>query len=155
MDNFKMTVITLTAIIVILIVAYYISMNSNKVNKTNTKVNEVNEQVIETSKYIYISASQMAEQIKKMDKNEYVILDVRTKQEYDEQRIPNSVLLTLSDIEAKASTVLPNKDIKIYVYCRSGARSEQAAYKLISLGYKNVYDFGGIIDYPYETIKGI
>jgi len=152
MDNFKITVIILIIILVVAIVIYYTSINSNK---TNTEVKEVDEQVMENSKYIYISPSQMAEQIKNMNKDEYVILDVRTKQEYDDERIPNSVLLTLNEIEAKASTVLPNKDIKIYVYCRSGARSQQAAYKLISLGYKNVYDFGGIIDYPYEKIKGI
>jgi len=152
MDSFKIAVITLVIILIVAIVIYYISINSNKVN---TEEKKDGEQVMEKSKYVYMSASQMVEQIKDMKMEDYVILDVRTKSEYDEERIPNSVLLTLSEIESKAASVLPNKDIKIYVYCRSGARSEQAAYKLISLGYKNVYDFGGIIDYPYEKIKGI
>jgi len=152
MDSFKIAVITLVIILIVAIVIYYISINSNKVN---TEEKKEGEQTMEKSKYVYMSASQMVEQIKNMKMEDYVILDVRTKSEYDEERIPNSVLLTLSEIESKAASVLPNKDIKIYVYCRSGARSEQAAYKLISLGYKNVYDFGGIIDYPYEKIKGI
>ena len=151
MDTFKITLITLVITLIVALVIYYISISSNK---ANTAKEMDGEQIMGKSKYVYISASQMIEQIKNMNKDEYVILDVRTQSEYDAERIPNSVLLTLSEIEAKAASVLPNKDIKIYVYCRSGARSEQAAYKLINLGYNNVYDFGGIIDYPYEKIKG-
>ena len=152
MDSFRITIITLVIISIVSIIIYYIDINSNKVN---TKEEKDGEQIMGKSKYVYISASKMVEQIKDMKKQEYVILDVRTQSEYNEEKIPNAVLLTLNEIDAKVKSVLPNKDIKIYVYCRSGARSEQAAYKLINLGYNNVYDFGGIIDYPYEKIKGV
>jgi rhodanese-related sulfurtransferase len=146
MELLKMAIIL---IIVVLIIMYIVSINSNGANNKNTEEDGMNK-----VKYVNLTASEMTQQIKDMNKDEYVILDVRTKEEYDEERIPNSVLLTLSEIENKAAEVLPNKDIKIYVYCRSGRRSLEAAYKLIDLGYKNVYDFGGIIDYPYEKIKG-
>lgn len=134
-------------ILLILIMALY-----NIFKKQNVKVtNESEENMVQ---YIRITASQMVEETKNMDKSDYVILDVRTKQEYDEERIPNSVLLTLDQIDSKAEDVLPDKDIKIYVYCRSGNRSLIAAYKLIDSGYTHVYDFGGIMSYPYEKIKG-
>ena len=83
-----------------------------------------------------------------------VLVDVRTPQEHREQRIPNSLLLPLADIPAKATQVLPDKDAKIFLYCRSGNRSRQAAMMLLSMGYTNVYDIGGIIDWPFETERG-
>jgi len=153
MNNLKILSIVILIIVIIAVVIYYVTTNLSKVNNKNTE-EKVGEPAMASSKYIHISASEMVEQIKNMKTDDYVILDVRTKQEYDEERIPNSVLLTLNEIGAKASNVLPNKDIRIYVYCRSGARSQQAAHELINLGYTNVYDMGGIIDYPYDKIKG-
>lgn len=144
-------IIIISFIIVILAIIYIILMNNNSkkaIDNNNTK------NAKDRGEYMKITAKDMKEQTDTLNKNSYVILDVRTKEEYDEERIPGSTLLTLDEIEYKASEVLPDKDIKIYVYCRSGRRSLEAAYKLIDLGYKNVYDFGGIIDYPYETIKG-
>ncbi len=86
-----------------------------------------------------------------IDKGEFsVILDVRTKAEYDEGHIPGAVLLPDNEISELAPTVLPDKDAVILVYCRSGRRSEAASKKLIELGYTNILDFGGIIDWPYE-----
>jgi len=155
MNKFKIKTITIFTIIISTIIIGVIAINLFITNNKNVEMEEVGEEVMQNSKYVYISASQMVEQIKNMKSDEYVILDVRTKQEYDAERIPNSILLTLSEIDEKASSVLPNKDIKIYVYCRSGSRSEQEAYKLISLGNTNKYDFDGIIDYTYEKIKGI
>lgn len=160
MDLFKIIVIVIVIIIIVALIIYYVSLNTNNVINTSNENNiytengNVGDEIMDKAKYINITASQMVEEIKNMSKEEYVILDVRTKEEYEEQRIPNSVLLTLSEIESKAESVLPNKNIKIYVYCRSGNRSRQAAYKLIDLGYKYVYDFGGIINYPYEKISG-
>ncbi|WDV44979.1 rhodanese-like domain-containing protein [Clostridiaceae bacterium M8S5] len=81
------------------------------------------------------------------------LLDVRTKQEYDENHIPSSILLPYDEIKDRAKSVLPNKDAKIIVYCRSGRRSKIASLELINMGYKNVYDLGGIIDWPYEVEK--
>lgn len=94
-----------------------------------------------------------AEEAKKiMDSgNGYVILDVRTQEEYDEKHIPDSVLIPDYEIEEQAEKVLTDKDQTILVYCRSGNRSRTASEKLISMGYTDVKDFGGINDWPYET----
>ena len=98
---------------------------------------------------VYVNIT--AEEAKKiMDSEEgYIILDVRTQEEYDEGHIPNAVLLPLDDIKAKAHVVLPDKDQLILVYCRSGRRSKLAAEALAELGYTNIKEFGGILDWPY------
>jgi rhodanese-related sulfurtransferase len=84
-----------------------------------------------------------------------VLLDVRTLEEFLESRIAGSVLLPYDQItpESVARIVGP-KDTTIIVYCRSGRRSEIAAKALLALGYKKIFDFGGISAWPYETIKG-
>ena len=87
----------------------------------------------------------------KMQENQYaIILDVRTAEEFAYTRIPGATLLPDYDIEERAGYVLPDKDALILVYCRSGIRSRNATYLLISMGYTNVYDFGGINSWPYE-----
>jgi len=83
--------------------------------------------------------------------SDYVILDVRTHDEYMEGHIPGAVLIPDYDIEARAESELQNKDQLILVYCRSGRRSKLAAEKLVELGYTNIKEFGGIIDWTYET----
>ena len=99
--------------------------------------------------YVNITAEE-AKQI--MDTEEgYIILDVRTQEEYAQGYIPGAVLLPLDDIEDKAHVVLPDKDQLILVYCRSGRRSKIAAEALSELGYTNIKEFGGIIDWPYEV----
>lgn len=99
--------------------------------------------------YVNITAEE-AKEI--MDSEEgYIILDVRTQEEYDQGHIPGAVLLPLDDVEDKAHVVLPDKDQLILVYCRSGRRSKQAAEILVELGYTNIKEFGGIIDWPYEV----
>lgn len=85
--------------------------------------------------------------------SDYVILDVRTSEEFAEGHIKGAVLLPDYEIEAKAEDVLPDKDKLILVYCRSGRRSKLAAEKLLKLGYTNIKEFGGIIDWPYEIVK--
>lgn len=80
-----------------------------------------------------------------------ILLDVRTPAENREKRIPGSLLLPVDEIEQKALTLLPDKNATIIVYCRSGRRSVTASVALVKLGYKNVYNLGGIIDWPYET----
>ena len=87
-----------------------------------------------------------------MDSQEgFVILDVREQYEYDESHIPGAVLLPLGQVEEKAQEVLPDKDQLILVYCRSGRRSKIAADALVALGYTNIKEFGGIMDWPYEV----
>jgi len=82
--------------------------------------------------------------------DEYIILDTREQDEFDEGHIPNAILIPYTEIENKAEYMLPDKDKLILVYCRSGRRSKIAAESLSKLGYTNVKEFGGIIDWPYE-----
>lgn len=90
-----------------------------------------------------------------LDANKDIILvDVRTPEEFLEKRIPNSILIPDYDIEKLAAEVLPDTNALIYIYCRSGRRSESASAALIDMGYTNVYDIGGIADWEYETISG-
>ena len=88
------------------------------------------------------------------DINDYIILDVRTYEEYKDGHIPNSINYPNEDIDDKILNVLPNKDQYIFVYCRSGNRSKQASEKLFNMGYKNTIEFGGINSYKGEIVKG-
>ena len=81
------------------------------------------------------------------------IVDVREDYEFAGSHIPGAVLLPAGQIIEQAAELLPDKDAEILLYCRSGNRSRQAALQTIDLGYTNVYDFGGIIDWPYEVVK--
>ena len=96
-----------------------------------------------------------AEDAKKiMDSGEeHIILDTREQDEFDEGHIPGAILIPYTEIENKAEEMLPDKDKLILVYCRSGRRSKIAAASLAKLGYTNVKEFGGIIDWPYEIVK--
>ena len=96
-----------------------------------------------------------AEEAKKiMDSGEeHIILDTREQDEFDEGHIKGSILIPYTEIENKAEEMLPDKDAQILVYCRSGRRSKIASEALSKLGYTNVKEFGGIIDWPYEVVK--
>ena len=86
-----------------------------------------------------------------MDREEgYIILDVRTEEEYAQGHIPGAILIPDYEIETKAEVILTDKDQMILVYCRSGRRSKNAAQALLELGYTDIREFGGIIDWPYE-----
>ena len=99
--------------------------------------------------YVNITAEE-AKQI--MDSEEgYIILDMRTQEEYDEGHIPGAIVISHEEIAEKAKEVLTDKDQLILVYCRSGRRSKIAAEALVELGYTNIKEFGGIIDWPYEV----
>ena len=87
-----------------------------------------------------------------MDSQEVIILDVREQDEYDNGHIPGAMLLPAGTIdEATAADVIPEKDSTVLVYCRSGNRSKTASSTLADLGYTNIYEFGGINTWPYET----
>ncbi|MDD3203000.1 MAG: rhodanese-like domain-containing protein [Pygmaiobacter massiliensis] len=83
-----------------------------------------------------------------------VVLDVRTEAEFEEKHIEGAVLIPNETIISEPPAELPDKDAEILIYCRSGNRSRQAAEKLIGMGYSNVYDFGGINSWPYDTVSG-
>lgn len=82
-----------------------------------------------------------------------IILDVRTRKEYESGHIQSSVLIPVDNLKDDASEKLKDKETPIFVYCRSGNRSVTAANILVNLGYKNVYNLGGINDWPYEVVK--
>jgi rhodanese-related sulfurtransferase len=99
--------------------------------------------------YMNITAEE-AKQI--MDREEgYIILDTRTQAEYDEGHIPGAIVIPHDEITDRAEEELPHKDQLLLVYCRSGRRSKLAAEALVKLGYTNIKEFGGIIDWPYEV----
>ena len=85
------------------------------------------------------------------EEKNYIILDVRTVAEFNEKHIPGAINVPNETIGTDAIPELPNKDQLILVYCRSGNRSKQASDKLVKLGYTNVVEFGGIVDWPGDT----
>ena len=99
--------------------------------------------------YVNITAEE-AKQI--IDTEEgYIILDARTQEEYDQGHLPGAIVISHEEIAEKAEGVLTDKNQLILVYCRSGRRSKIAAEALAELGYTNIKEFGGIIDWPYEV----
>ena len=96
-----------------------------------------------------------AEQAKNMmdDGDSYILLDVRTEEEFKENRIDGAILIPDYEINSRAEKELADKNVRILIYCRSGRRSALAAKEMIDMGYTDVYDFGGIIDWPYQTVK--
>jgi rhodanese-related sulfurtransferase len=92
--------------------------------------------------------------IMETSEDNYILLDVRTEAEYQEVRIAGAILIPDNEIKNRAEKELPDKNALILVYCRSGRRSAASAAVLAGLGYTNIYDFGGILNWPYETISG-
>ena len=117
-----------------------------KTNKEQTEATQVN-----IGTYYQISQDE-AKRI--MDEeSDYIIVDAREQSEYDEGHIKGAIVIPYTEIEQKAEKLLPNKTQLILVYCRSGRRSKIAAQSLANMGYKNVKEFGGIIDWQYEIEK--
>ena len=85
--------------------------------------------------------------------NDYIILDVRTPEEFSEKHIPGAINVANETIGSEEIPELPDKDQLILVYCRSGRRSKIAAQSLEKMGYTNIKEFGGIIDWPYEIVE--
>lgn len=100
--------------------------------------------------YRKISAADAKARIDSGD--DIIILDVRTQEEFNEGHIPGAILIPNETILDEQPALLPDLDAEILIYCRSGNRSAQAANKLIAMGYTDVVDFGGIIDWPYEIV---
>ena len=101
--------------------------------------------------YVRISAEEAKQIIDSGE--EVIILDVRTEGEFNSGHIKDALLLPYDLIESQAEEMLPDKNAKILVYCRSGNRSAVGANSLLELGYTDVIDFGGISDWPYEIIS--
>ncbi|WP_139651858.1 rhodanese-like domain-containing protein [Raoultibacter phocaeensis] len=96
-----------------------------------------------------------AEEGKRMiDAGGVTVVDVRTPAEYAEKHIPGAVNIPNEDIGSQQPAELDDPEETLIVYCRTGVRSKQAADKLVEMGYRNVYDMGGIVDWPYDTVSG-
>ena len=106
----------------------------------------------EESTYRQINAEEAATMME--EESGYIILDVRTAQEYSEKHIPGAINIPNETIGTEDIPELPDKEQLILVYCRSGNRSKQASEKLVKLGYTNIVEFGGINDWTGETVSG-
>ena len=132
-----MNILKLFVLFLLIIVLFLYSCSSNKDDSSS-------------SKYTKISADKAKDM---MDKDSSVIiLDVRTKQEYEEGHIEGAILIPNTELINRANNELPDKDATILVYCRSGNRSAKAAKELIEAGYTNVFDFGGINNWKHEIV---
>ena len=107
----------------------------------------------ETNTYRQITMQEAVELMEKEDN--YLILDVRTEQEYAAGHIPGAIVVPNETIGTEEIAQLPDKEQLIMVYCRSGNRSKQASDKLVKLGYTNIIEFGGINSWPGETVSGM
>lgn len=119
-----------------------VSCGNNNTNEVQTQMNNTYEQI----------SGEQAKALMDSEKG-YVIIDARTQEEFDGGHIPGAVLIPEYEIADRAEKELPDKDQLILVYCRSGRRSKIASQALVDLGYTNVKEFGGIIDWEYETVK--
>lgn len=126
--------------------------NSNTKDDTSQK-EQSTEGVVQEVKDEYIQIT-MDEAVSMMEnESDYIILDVRRPDEFAEKHIPNAINIPNETIGTGEIAELPDKDQLILVYCRSGNRSKQASEKLVALGYTNIYEFGGIIDWTGETVS--
>lgn len=102
----------------------------------------------EGSDYMNISQKKAKEMMENLE--EFVLLDARSEEEFFEGHIPGAIVIPHEEVLERAEAEIPEKDIPVFVYCRSGNRSKVAAEALVSLGYSEVYEFGGINTWPYE-----
>lgn len=119
-------------IILVVIIGGVIMLNRNTEKKSTNQIQ-------------YVSMDEITTIIQ--ENTNYIILDARTIEEYNQGHIPNAICIPNETIDETVTTKLPNKDQLILIYCRSGNRSKQAALKLQQLGYTNLIEFGGIIDW--------
>lgn len=110
-----------------------------------------NEGEDEEMTYTQITVNKAIEMME--SESNYIILDVRTFEEYNERHIPGAICVPNESIGTEPIDELPQKDQLILVYCRSGRRSKEAAEKLVAMGYSNIYEFGGILDWTGETVS--
>jgi len=136
------TIIGILIIILVLLLLFFVSKAFAKGTSETTA---------SVASYRKLSAQQAKEWID--SKEDVIILDVRTPGEFTAAHIEGAINIANETISDERPSLLPDLDATILVYCRSGARSAQASKKLLALGYTEVYDFGGIINWPYETVQ--
>lgn len=109
----------------------------------------------EKMKYTHMNMTDAKNMMAELDEagTEYIILDVRTPEEFADMHIPDAINIANETISDNEIAALPDKDKTIFVYCRSGNRSTQSAKKLVNLGYTNIIEMGGIGDWPGDLIR--
>ena len=146
----KNIIIAIILIAVLICIGFFI-YKSSKTNKTTTSNNSTTTTAAKTNEIRHVS---MDDIVKIMNENkDYVIVDVRTPDEYKEGHIPNAINIPNETINEAVYNKLKDKNQLILIYCRSGSRSRQAAYKMQKLGYTNLVDFGGIINWKGKIEK--
>lgn len=127
------------------------SSNVNTEETKNTTIDTTETSINNSLTYEQISGEEAK---RLMDtETDFIIVDARTEEEFNEGHIEGAILIPEYEISERAEKELPNKDQLILVYCRSGRRSKIASQALADLGYTNVKEFGGIIDWQYEIVK--
>ena len=146
----KNIIIAIILIAVLICIGCFI-YKTNKTNKTTKSNSTATTNAAKTNEIRHVS---MDDIVKIMDENkDYVIVDVRTPDEYKEGHIPNAINIPNETINETVYNKLKDKNQLILIYCRSGSRSRQAAYKMQKLGYTNLVDFGGIINWKGKIEK--
>lgn len=143
--NMNKTIIVILIIIIIFLLLFLVSKAFAK--GTSSSSSTVGTKI----PYRKISAQDAKEMI--ASGKSLIILDVRTPEEFAAEHIKDAINIANETIGGSRPSSLPDLDATILVYCRSGARSAQASKKLLALGYTEVYDFGGIINWPFETVR--
>lgn len=146
----KKTIAILAIIIFLVILAFGIYYLNNAQQCRDGCTERLLQKTEELKEKMYTKITpEEAKEILQQNTN-VMLLDVRTKQEYEEGHIKGSILIPLDDLGKEVEEKIPNKTQEIIVYCRSGVRSKEAAMLLINKGYQKVKDMGGLIDWPYE-----
>lgn len=147
----KKNIIIAIVIIAVLICIGFFIYKTNKTNKTTTSNSTATTNGAKTNEIRHVSMNDI---VKIMEENkDYVIVDVRTPDEYKEGHIPNAINIPNETINETVYNKLKDKNQLILIYCRSGSRSRQAAYKMQKLGYTNLVDFGGIMNWKGKIEK--
>ena len=149
----KRTIIILIAALTVLLCACNNDLDNITRKDTGTVITDTNETMNNEQINTYRQIS-MDEAVSMMaQESDYIILDVRRADEFAAGHIPNAINVANEDIGTDEIAQLPDKDQLIMVYCRSGRRSKEASEKLVKLGYTNIVEFGGIIDWTGEIIQ--
>lgn len=138
-------------IISILLLTFLFTSCTGEQNSSSTEQNTNSNTDYTVKAYRQITMNEAASIMK--SEKDYIILDVRRPDEFSEGHIPNAINVPKEIIGTSEISELPDKDQLILVYCRSGRRSKEASQKLVDLGYTNIVEFGGILDWSGETVK--
>lgn len=160
MNNKYKSYITILVLVVLFMVGFSLYQNNKTIKKNDTISNSEKgtiedtmlDQNYQTKEYTKITPKEAKEMMDTLSSEDFIILDVRTEEEYNLGHIEGALLIPNTELRQQAEELIPDKNTTLLVYCRSGVRSAGAALYLLDLGYTSVYDFGGIIDWGYDVV---